>query len=143
MAYEPEPPPDRLYKYQPFSAQVISALKSRTLWFGRPAGFNDPFDCSVPFRVAEVSDDDCLRLLNGKQGSDWDPLRSDRRYIDSEGRPTTAMKRELMESGERVLREKAAESYWNRGVTCFSERPDESLALGALRRKTQRAVLRV
>lgn len=127
MSYVRETPPDRLYKYQPFSARSLAALKVRTLWFGPPSAFDDPFDCSVPFRAAEVSDDDCLRLTDGASRSDWSGLKQDRLYVDGEGRPTRELKRVLQETGERALRAKLQESYWNRGVTCFSERPDDLL----------------
>lgn len=127
MPYVPEKPPARLYKYQAFSARALTALKSRTVWFGRPASLNDPFDCAVPFHTADVTDEDVQRLLHGEDGGEWGLLREDRRYMDEHGTPTAELKRVMRERGEATLREKSTETYWNRGVACFSETPDDSL----------------
>jgi hypothetical protein len=54
-------------------------------------------------------------------------VRNDPRFVDEFGSVTQDLRETLREVGERVYREKAFESYWNRGVTCFSERPDDIL----------------
>jgi hypothetical protein len=120
-------PPARLYKYQPFSARTLTALKTRTVWFGRPSGLNDPFDCDVPTRFSEISVDDCARLLKSKEGAHWGPIHTDPRCIDSSGSPTEFLRSSLQRSGENTLRDHARESYSSRGVTCFSETPDSTL----------------
>lgn len=119
--------PARLYKYQPFSARILTALKSRTVWFGRPSGLNDPFDCDVPTRFSEISIDDCARLLKSKEGAQWGPIHADPRCVDSSGRPTEFLRSTLQRAGEDTLREQARESYSSRGVTCFSDTPDNTL----------------
>jgi len=37
--------PSVLYKYSAFSANPISSLTNKTVWFADPRSFNDPFDC--------------------------------------------------------------------------------------------------
>ena len=37
----------RLYKYSPFSTNLLSALVSGQLWYSKATSFNDPFDCAV------------------------------------------------------------------------------------------------
>ncbi|MBS1257632.1 MAG: hypothetical protein MAG551_00676 [Candidatus Scalindua arabica] len=37
--------PDVLYKYSTLSANSISSLINKTVWFADPRSFNDPFDC--------------------------------------------------------------------------------------------------
>jgi hypothetical protein len=128
MPYERPVPPPRLYKYQSVSARTLVALKKRTLWFGRPARFNDPFDCAVPYVKAEVSLEDCARLLEAHVGAaGWDELRTDRRYVGEDGQPTELLRSLVQNSGDQPLQEAMSSLYWNRGVTCFSEEPDNML----------------
>jgi len=127
MSYVPAKPPPRLYKYQPFSERTLTALKSRTLYFARPSSFNDPYDFSMPLKVAEISRNDCLRLLNEKNGGPWEGVRGDRRYVDEHGQPTEFFQETVQHSGIKVFREKLRESYLSRGVACFSETPDDTL----------------
>ena len=37
----------KLYKYSPFSTNLLSALVSGRLWYSKATSFNDPFDCAV------------------------------------------------------------------------------------------------
>jgi hypothetical protein len=119
--------PARLYKYQPLSAQTLAALKVRTLWFGRPSRLNDPFDCAVPWRLKTVTAEDCLRLIDDASDPRWRQVRNDPRYIDSRGQPTPTLIKEVANAGQRTFAEFAAEFYSNRGVTCFSESPTNTL----------------
>lgn len=119
--------PGRLYKYQPFSAQTLTSLKGRTLWFGRPSRLNDPFDCAIPWQLKPVTADDCVRLLADRSDPQWSALKLDPRYVDGDGQPT----RSFIELVERVGRQSfqgfADQAYNARGVTCFSESPDDPL----------------
>jgi hypothetical protein len=40
--------PEKLYKYESFSTQALTNLKSSQLYFSIPNKFNDPFDCTLP-----------------------------------------------------------------------------------------------
>jgi hypothetical protein len=121
------PTPARLYKYQSLSARSLTALKTRTLWFGRPSRLNDPFDCSVPLRFAPVTLADCERLLASKVDGGWARLHEDTTLVDSAGRPTEALRRMVEETGQKAIRELTETNYFQRGVTCFSEAPDSTL----------------
>lgn len=120
-------PPRRLYKYQRFSAQALTALKTRTIWFGRPDKLNDPFDCAVPLRFAEVGLEDCVRMLGAKGDAEWGRIKSNKKYVDATGRPTEELRSLLQEAGEKAFREHSEKAYWRLGVTCFSEVPDSTL----------------
>jgi hypothetical protein len=119
--------PSRLYKYQALSTQNLVALKARTLWFARPSRLNDPFDCAVPWTVKPVTNDDCLRLLIDRTDPKWAQIKNDLRYIDQLGQPTPELIRSVQAEANDALSSFAAQSYGNRGVTCFSESPDSTL----------------
>ncbi len=106
---------------------MLTALKARTIWFGRPARLNDPFDCAIPWRSKPVSAEDCLRLLAKHPALSWDRLRTDRNFIDAAGRPTPALIGVVEKAGRDAVMKFAEESYSARGVTCFSESPDSTL----------------
>lgn len=119
--------PFKLFKYQPLSDRTLTSLKSRTVWFGRPSRLNDPFDCEVPFQVAPISLDDCRRLLERRDDPDWTRFKSDLRYVDLSGNPTERMRAEVDEAARSVLSGVAADTYADRGVTCFSDSPLNTL----------------
>ena len=53
-----EPPPLRLYKYQPFNDQTLTNLKRASIWFSAPIKDNDPYDCASwvvePDKISET-----------------------------------------------------------------------------------------
>jgi hypothetical protein len=120
-------PPPRLYKYQPFSTRALTALKSRTLWFARPSTLNDPYDCAVPYRLAEVTLEECCRLLRTKKDGGWPQLRSDRRYVDEAGTPTEEFRQLVERAGDEGFAQFAQDNYTKRGISCFSESPTDTL----------------
>ena len=120
-------PPARLCKYQPYTARALTALKMRTIWFGCPANLNDPFDCAVPVQIGEISHDDCVRLIKSEKTADWEPVRTHSGFVDEEGQPTDAFRAQIQASGRTAIETSMAETYFNRGVTCFSEEADSTL----------------
>jgi hypothetical protein len=50
--------PPKLYKYQTYNVQTIDNLKNGCIWFSKPARFNDPFDCSIPYVLENMSNDE-------------------------------------------------------------------------------------
>lgn len=36
-----------LYKYLPVSTRTLGIIDTRKIWYAKPAGFNDPFDCGL------------------------------------------------------------------------------------------------
>lgn len=121
----PSPPP-RLYKYQALSGQTLTTLKARTLWFGRPSRLNDPFDCSVPYRLAPVTIQDCETLLATDRYL-AKRLNHSHSVLDAARKPTEAFRHAVEKSGLNAFRQHAEESYSRRGVTCFSETPNDTL----------------
>jgi hypothetical protein len=119
--------PSRLYKYQQLTAQSLAALKVRTIWFGSPSRLNDPFDCAVPWRVKTVTAEDCLRLFAERSEPKWVQIQNDRRYVDASGHPTPLLVQVVENAGRAAFERFAADSYTERGVTCFSEAPDNTL----------------
>lgn len=122
-----EPPPKRLYKYQTFSAHTLTSLKARTLWFGRPSDLNDPYDCAVPLRFAPVTVEGCERLIAADRDPRWHQLRSDPRNVDADGRPTEQLRATVEAAGRAQMAEFSFENYSLRGVSCFSDAPDNTL----------------
>ncbi|CAO4135997.1 DUF2971 domain-containing protein [Methylorubrum extorquens] len=69
-----EPPPKYVYKYRSLRDQSFeftrAIVQDNTVWFSKPADFNDPFDCA-PALSAECTDaefDNYLRDMVQKQG---------------------------------------------------------------------------
>jgi hypothetical protein len=56
--------PPRLFKYQRASPQAIKNLSDRSLWFSRPRGFNDPFDCASLVSDYTIHPDEWDRILD-------------------------------------------------------------------------------
>ena len=131
MNQEPtsRPVPPRLYKYQPFTERTLTNLNRREVWFARPETFNDPFDCALALRIEDPSDEELLRQLELYQEAlgdrALDPVAAG--YLDAEGRPTADFKDRVVGAAAEQLQGKAQENRTARGVTCFSEEPDDLL----------------
>src|SRR4051812_28972076 len=111
MSYERNVPPTYLYKYQPLSAQTLAALKGRTLWFGSPSKFNDPFDFNVPVKFRPLTLADCKRIINSTNDERWQQLRRDRRFVDSSGGPTAQLRELIQRTGELTFQERSKHTY--------------------------------
>lgn len=55
--------PARLYKYTSVSFDSLLNLQARTVYFGSPKKFNDPYDCALSGVVGTLSDNGLERLL--------------------------------------------------------------------------------
>lgn len=116
--------PAKLYKYYGFTARTLTALKSRTVWFGKPSAFNDPFDCDVPLRFVPFSMSDVRRVIADRSPDGWSALRKDPGAVDESGRATESLRASLEASAQQLVREERGRYFDELGVTCFSERPD-------------------
>ncbi len=56
--------PKKLYRYQSASFDKITSLSDGTIWFSRPATFNDPFDCAFDVALSQISDDALQQVIN-------------------------------------------------------------------------------
>ena len=51
--------PPKLYKFQSFENQhSIENLEKSQIWFSKPEGLNDPFDCAVPNVLIGIDNED-------------------------------------------------------------------------------------
>ena len=97
------------------------------MWFGKPEGLNDPFDCLVPLRFSAVTLDECNRLLRSKEGTAWASVVANIRLVDKNGNPTEALRSAIEKAGRDSMQQSTRENYSSRGVSCFSEHPDDTL----------------
>ena len=51
------PLPNRIFKYEALSTQILRNLKGQVLYFGSPQNFNDPYDCALNPRIKPISDE--------------------------------------------------------------------------------------
>lgn len=121
------PKPKTLYKYEAFSTQSLQNLKSQSIYFSPPSGFNDPYDCSLDAIIKDISNEDaesfrCYYLLDS------------RLPIDHKEKLRNANVEQLKSSITRTIRQAINEvkcailgSY---GVSCFSECNDDLLMWG-------------
>lgn len=124
-------PPDKIYRYQPPTAQAIASLSASQLWFSDPRGFNDPYDCALELidlavrdSLSNITRDQCLvladHLLSGEEVSDMERHR-DMDVIakkdDSELRNIVAF----------VMRDNIKEVLKGFGACCFARKVDNLL----------------
>lgn len=48
--------PKSLHRYRPFSVYSLAELVNETMWYSRPASFNDPFDCALTIDHAKFEE---------------------------------------------------------------------------------------
>jgi hypothetical protein len=77
--------------------------------------------------LKQVTADDCARFLRQHADPAAQAFRGDARYVDAEGYPTSRMARAIERAGHKTISEAAKELYEERGVTCFSESPSNTL----------------
>lgn len=121
--------PKRLYKYQPFSTQALVNLKLRRVWFSQAAKFNDPFDCALGVKWEEVTDTELRRLweaIRGRQGIDTHSAHA-AGYLDDQGHLTEKFRKEVFSGAEQTMQTTVHQNRHERGVTCFSENPNDPL----------------
>jgi hypothetical protein len=119
--------PQHLYKYEPFSAQVLENLKAQRIYFGSPLEFNDPYDCATNPIVLKPTPEEAERV---------------REHYLNEGLPLEQMRQELLQmpvenlqtmlqkQGISAINSAVATFLRKRGVTCFSERNDDLVMWG-------------
>jgi hypothetical protein len=116
--------PERLYKYQPFSAQALQNLKSQILYFGSPLHFNDPYDCALLPRIKDISDSEVEQV---RQHYLSDPRLDAPKRLRLEVSSVAELRAMFVKAGNRVLAQQVEEFPTLRGVACFSEKNDSLL----------------
>ena len=119
--------PDRLYRYQTVSAVTLANLKSRTLWFGAPVAFNDPFDCALQVSSPKLDKVEVLRLIElyRSQGVTFAAEFETEHLPD--GQPTEALVATVVKAAREAFNEQIGFNLHNRGVACFSATNTELL----------------
>lgn len=116
--------PPRLYKYESFSTRSLENLKAQSIYFGSPAGFNDPYDCAFLPNISSPSDDVVESI---RQSYLCDPGTPSAARIQFESTSTEQLRQMFLRAGRSALDHAVQEFMNRRGVTCFSERNDDLL----------------
>lgn len=123
------PLPDKIYKYQKFDTLSISNLKNQQIYFSDPAVFNDPYDCALEFDsekldenqykvlmkeyLEEIFDIEILERIRVEYGEHYE---LDEEFINA---VDTGISSALDKIKNKLFR--------NKGVACFSAKPDDIL----------------
>jgi hypothetical protein len=114
--------PPKLYKYQSYNVQTLDNLKNRSLWFSKPAQFNDPFDHRViPFEMADAGPQDWTHLYN-----ELSKANAARGISLPYSGPTEEFKAKV-KTGYQKAYEERVKRLQERGVACFSAKVDDIL----------------
>ena len=54
--------PKSLFKFEGMSIQSLRNLQNSNLYFGTPRNFNDPYDCALVSKLAEISEKEAQGL---------------------------------------------------------------------------------
>jgi hypothetical protein len=116
--------PQTIYKYESFSAQSLQNLKSQSIYFGSPLGFNDPYDCALKAGVAYPTDEEIENLrINYSNNADI-PSELRKEFLET----STDELRNIIVNSAHVMVDKQSELFLKeRGVSCFSERNNDLL----------------
>lgn len=123
--------PSKLYKYQFYNIQNIDNLKNGCIWFSKPPLFNDPFDCSIPYVLNNMSNDDWDKLYkrlrkNWNETEDEELKKSTAKYFVDDS-PSEAFKENYKLSSKLGWSELIEKDFSQKGVVCFSEQADNIL----------------
>lgn len=116
--------PEKLYKYESFNSQSLSNLKNQKIYFSKPKGFNDPFDCSIRCEFEDITSNDLV--LMHKHFLDKCPNQA--QYISKYGEfPNEKFSVFIKKIIDTVFEEAQKRLLNQRGISCFSEKNDEIL----------------
>ncbi len=115
--------PDKLYKYESFTIQSLLNLKTQTVYFSPPSGFNDPYDCGLKAQLKDPTTSDIEKLREKYLAKDWpnDVIKKIKSASLEQLKPTLI--RAARQANEQIIEEFIS----TRGVSCFSEVNDELL----------------
>ena len=121
--------PPKLYKYQPYSIQTLDNLKNRVIWFAKPATFNDPFDSSIVYKAAELTEDEWQALAERYLLKHPEDAKEFERLHMLDGKPDEWF-RNIVVAGAVSGMNGARKGNQERGIACFCEQPDDMLMWG-------------
>ena len=116
--------PSTIFKYEPLSLRAIQNLKASSVYFGSPANFNDPYDCSLNTSLAPCSDAELEQLQ--KESVNFESYPPEVRAEIPKLTPRQF--EDKVRRGAETFLEDAVGKFLNtNGVTCFSETNDNLL----------------
>ena len=124
--------PGKLYKYQaidnrakPEESRSLENLRKSQIWLTNPAYFNDPFDCTIHFKLSETSDTD-WRLVGSFFRNDKELQAKVKSgeivpnlHFDENDRPDERSKKIIIEKID-LFDQGWIESQMRYGVACFT-----------------------
>lgn len=115
--------PKKLFKYESFSVQSLLNLKTQTVFFAAPSGFNDPYDCAIKAVLDDPTSDEIEKLREIYLAKDWPKHLIEKLESTPLDKLKPTLIRAAMDANEQVI----DTFIQNRGVSCFSEANDELL----------------
>ncbi|MDN2662648.1 DUF2971 domain-containing protein [Psychromonas sp. 14N.309.X.WAT.B.A12] len=115
--------PKKLYKYESVSVQSLVNLKSQTVYFAPPSGFNDPYDCALKAQIAEPTDSEIESLREVYLAKDCPKEVKEKLDKASLKELKPGLFRTAKDASEQII----DNFIRSRGVSCFSEVSDELL----------------
>ncbi|PTC01884.1 DUF2971 domain-containing protein [Vibrio mediterranei] len=115
--------PEKLYKYETVSIQSLLNLKSQTVYFAPPSGFNDPYDCAIKAQLKDPTPQEFEELRNMYLAKPWPKQVMDKLTSTPFDELAPMLVRAAREANEKIV-DRFIDS---RGVSCFSEVCDELL----------------
>lgn len=112
-----------IYKYQTLK-QAKRIIFKNELFFASPDQFNDPFDCSTAFSVADCDEDDFIRHCEKMVSrAEKDGLNLPKSFMYNGRLADRELQKEMIHDFENALRSVNSKL----GVLCLSEVPDDIL----------------
>lgn len=117
--------PSKLYKFQSFENKYsLENLRQREIWFSKPEGLNDPFDCAISVRVT-YNDEELMKFITDyyfenlkKEGKSEGIFLLKSQHLQ-DGIPSEELKKEITSALD-VTEQSKMDIYRNLGVACFS-----------------------
>ena len=119
--------PPRLYKFQSFEGKSsIENLRRSQIWFSKPAGLNDPFDCTIPVKFIDTDNEDVMTKFmenyyfeNLRKSGNAEEISKFKQEHFRNGK----LDQETLIQADKMIREfsqQQTKKYLNTGVACFT-----------------------
>lgn len=117
--------PERLYRYRPLDECTKNNIRKRQVYFSKPRGFNDPFDCAIRVDQEDISDDEYWALLRHLQETKQNADQISDQYLQDE-KLTEEFKRKARKGAARAIEDQIETMLHHRGAVCFSAVPPDA-----------------
>ncbi len=116
--------PRTVFKYEGFNVNSLLNLKKQSIYFGSPARFNDPFDCTITTRIQEPTSDELQEMRQCYLARDDTPEDAKRQLNSMSPRE---LRDSLVGSFTAIYQQQKEHFLATKGITCFSEEHDNLL----------------